>query len=48
MQALEKVAKLLLQKEVIFKEDLEHILGERPHEKISYEKEKDIPVMMNA
>jgi cell division protease FtsH len=29
--SLSKVAELLLQKEVIFKEDLESILGERPH-----------------
>jgi AFG3 family protein len=30
-ESLSKVAELLLQKEVIFKEDLESILGERPH-----------------
>jgi AFG3 family protein len=49
MQSLEKVAKLLLLKEVIFKEDLENILGKRPHGKISYEKDKEnIPDMINA
>jgi AFG3 family protein len=49
MQSLEKVAKLLLLKEVIFKEDLENILGKRPHGKISSEKDKEnIPEMINA
>lgn len=48
MKALEAVANLLLLKEVIYKEDLAGILGERPHEKISFEKEKDKPALMPA
>jgi AFG3 family protein len=32
-ESLKKVAELLLKKEVIFKEDLETILGKRPDEK---------------
>ena len=34
-ESLQKVAELLLKKEVIFKEDLESILGKRPDEKMS-------------
>jgi AFG3 family protein len=45
-ESLQKVAEMLLKKEVIFKEDLEGILGKRPDEKIiSVEKsEKNLPV----
>ena len=44
-ESLQKVAELLLKKEVIFKEDLESILGRRPDEKISLggSKQKVIP-----
>ena len=34
-ESIQKVAELLLKKEVIFKEDLESILGKRPDEKMS-------------
>ena len=39
-ESLQKVAELLLKKEVIFKDDLENILGKRPDEKNSTEETK--------
>ena len=39
-ESLQKVAELLLKKEVIFKDDLENILGKRPDEKNSPEETK--------
>ena len=40
---LDKLAKTLLEKEVIFKEDLEEIFGKRPFEKIEEEFKKEQP-----
>ncbi|MDB5279675.1 MAG: ATP-dependent metallopeptidase FtsH/Yme1/Tma family protein [Ferruginibacter sp.] len=49
MQSLEKVAKLLLQKEVIFKEDLEMILGKRSPGKITAESgSENVAAMIHA
>jgi len=47
--SLIKVAELLLKKEVIFKEDLESILGKRPDEKTAFEtKQPALPAEFNG
>jgi cell division protease FtsH len=38
--SLQKVAELLLKKEVIFKDDLEKILGKRPEDELTLSEEK--------
>ena len=40
-EKLEQLAKILLEKEVIFREDLEHVFGKRPYDK---EEEKALPM----
>ena len=44
-ELLEQLAKVLLEKEVIFREDLEHIFGKRPFGK---EEEKLLPISLQA
>ncbi len=43
-EGLDKLACLLVEKEVIFREDLEEIFGKRPFEEIDPHKEPDMPI----